>query len=174
MSPTTKEKGEALRALHEGEAFVIPNRLIDELVSEFRISGNQDSAFDNLAAERLGVSRTDLHCLNTIENNGGMTAGELAEAVGLTTGAVTGVIDRLERVGFARRVSDPADRRRVKVEVTPKFYSRADRIWGPLAADWVSRLGDHFTAQQLQTVTEFLRATNEVGRKHQDRLKKMG
>jgi DNA-binding MarR family transcriptional regulator len=149
-------------------------QMIDELIAEFRISGNQDSAFDNLAAEQLGVSRTDLQCLNTIENSGGMTAGELADAVGLTTGAVTGVIDRLERVGFARRVSDPADRRRVKVEVTPKFYSRADKIWGPLAREWMSRLGDRFTTQQLETVTDFLRATNEVGRKHQDRLKKMG
>src|SRR4051812_20650922 len=99
--------------------------LVGELISEFRIAGNQDSAFDNLAAERLGVNRTDLHCINIIENSGGLTAGELAKEAGLTTGAVTGVIDRLERAGYARRVSDPADRRRVKVEVTPKFYSRA-------------------------------------------------
>src|SRR3954470_13835237 len=96
------------------------DRLIDELVHAFRVSGNQDSAFDNLAAERLGVNRTDLHCLNAIENAGGLTAGELAAETGLTSGAVTGVIDRLERAGFARRVADPDDRRRVKVEVTPK------------------------------------------------------
>ena len=51
---------------------------MNELISEFRISGNQDNAFDNLAAERLGVNRTDLHCLNIIENSGGLTAGELA------------------------------------------------------------------------------------------------
>ena len=147
--------------------------LIDELVSEFRISGNQEDAFDNLAAERLGVNRTDLHCLNTIENSGGLTAGELAEEVGLTTGAVTGVVDRLERVGFARRVPDPDDRRRVKVEVTPKFYSRAERIWGPLRADWEAALSGRFTAEQLERITEFLRATNEVGRKHLDRLRAM-
>ena len=61
--------------------------LIDQVVSEFRASGNQDDAFDNLAADRLGVSRTDLHCLNAIENAGGLTAGELATASGLTTGA---------------------------------------------------------------------------------------
>lgn len=57
--------------------------------------------------------------LNAIENASGLTAGELAVEVGLTSGAVTGVVDRLERAGFARRVPDPADRRRVKVEVTP-------------------------------------------------------
>jgi DNA-binding MarR family transcriptional regulator len=148
--------------------------LIDELVSEFRISGNQDSAFDNLAAERLGVNRTDLHCLNIIENSGGLTAGELADEAGLTTGAVTGVIDRLERAGYARRVSDPADRRRVKLEVTPKFYARADKIWGPMAADWESRLSRRFTAQELELVTQFLRATNELSRRHLERLRRMG
>ena len=148
--------------------------LIDELAGEFRVSGNQDSAFDNLAAERLGVNRTDLHCLNIIENSGGLTAGELADEAGLTTGAVTGVIDRLERAGYARRVSDPADRRRVKLEVTPKFYSRANKIWGPMAADWESRLSRRFTAEELELVTEFLRATNELSRGHLERLRKMG
>jgi DNA-binding MarR family transcriptional regulator len=147
--------------------------LIDELISEFRTAGNQDSAFDNLAAERLGLSRTDLHAINIVENNGGLTAGELAAASGLTTGAVTGVIDRLERAGYARRVTDPTDRRRVKVEVTPKFYARADKIWGPMAADWVSRLGRGFTAEELERVIEFLRSTNELSREHLERLREM-
>jgi DNA-binding MarR family transcriptional regulator len=146
--------------------------LIDELVGEFRISGNLDSAFDNLAAERLGVNRTDLHCLNIIENAGGLTAGELAAEAGLTTGAVTGVIDRLERAGFARRVPDPDDRRRVKLEVTPKFYARADRIWGPLKADWDSRL-DRYTTADLERVIEFLRATSELTREHLERVRRM-
>src|SRR5215218_1725401 len=119
--------------------------LVGELISEFRTAGNQDSAFDNVAAERLGVNRTDLHCLNIIQNAGGLTAGELATEAGLTTGAVTGVIDRLERAGFARRVTDPEDRRRVKVEVTPEFYARADKIWGPVKGDWESRLTSRFT-----------------------------
>ncbi len=149
-------------------------QLIHGLIAAFRASGNQDSAFENLAADRLGVNRTDLHCLNAIENAGGLTAGELADAVGLTSGAVTGVIDRLERAGFARRVPDPADRRRVKVEVTPEFYARAERIWGPLAADWEESLASHFTAAELTRVTEFLRLTNEVGKRHLDRLAKEG
>jgi DNA-binding MarR family transcriptional regulator len=145
-------------------------QLIEELITAFRASGNQDSAFENLAADRLGVNRTDLHCLNAIENAGGLTAGELATEVGLTTGAVTGVVDRLERAGFARRVPDLADRRRVKVEVTPKFYARAERIWAPLAAEWESSLASHFTATELARITEFLWLTNEVGKRHLDRL----
>jgi DNA-binding MarR family transcriptional regulator len=91
----------------------------------------------------------------------------------LTSGAVTGVIDRLERAGYARRVGDPADRRRVKLEVTPKFYARADKIWGPVAADWASRLGKRFTADELEQVIEFLRTTSELSREHTERLREM-
>jgi DNA-binding MarR family transcriptional regulator len=147
--------------------------LINELIREFRAAGNQDTAFDNLAAERLGLNRTDLHAINIIENSGGLTAGELAKEAGLTTGAVTGVIDRLERAGYARRVADPDDRRRVKVEVTPKFYARADKIRGPAASDWISRLGERFTADELERVTEFLRVANELSREHAERLREM-
>jgi DNA-binding MarR family transcriptional regulator len=147
-------------------------KLIEGLITAFRAGGNQDSAFESLAADRLGVNRTDLHCLNAIENGAGLTAGELAAEVGLTSGAVTGVIDRLERAGFARRVPDPADRRRVKVEVTPEFYARAERIWGPLAAEWEASLASNFTAAELARITEFLRLTNEVGKRHLERLAK--
>lgn len=146
------------------------SQLIAELIAAFRASGNQDSAFENLAAERLGINRTDLHCLNAIENAGGLSAGELATEAGLTSGAVTGVVDRLERAGFARRVPDPADRRRVKLEVTPEFYARAAEIWGPMAADWEAMLAERFTAAELARITEFLRLTNEVGKRHLDRL----
>ncbi len=145
-------------------------KLIEELIAAFRASGNQDTAFENLAADRLGVNRTDLHCLNAIENAAGLSAGELAAAVGLTSGAVTGVVDRLERAGFARRVADPDDRRRVKIEVTPEFYARAAPIWGPLAAEWEKSLADRFTAAELTRIGEFLQLTTEVGKRHLDRL----
>jgi len=145
--------------------------LVDELIREFRVSGNQDDAFDSLAAERLGVSETDLRCLNIIENSAGLSAGELATQAGLTAGAVTGVIDRLEAAGYARRAADAADRRRVRVEVTQSFYESAERIWGPLAADWHSTLSTKFTIEELKRTTTFLRATNELARKHLDRLR---
>ncbi len=147
------------------------NELVEELVREFRVSCNQDGAFDSLAAEWLGVSDTDLRCLNIIENVGGLSAGELAAQSGLTGGAITGVMDRLERAGFARRVFSPADRRRVRAEVTPAFYRSAERIWGPLAADWNSTLSRRFTKEELERITDFLRTTNQVGRQHLDRLR---
>jgi DNA-binding MarR family transcriptional regulator len=145
-------------------------KVLEELIARFRDSGNLDGAIDNLAAERLGVNGTDLHCLNVIENNGGVTAGQLASEVGVTTGAITGVVDRLERVGYARRAHDPSDRRRVKIEVTPEFYRRADEIWGPMKADWERTLSGRFTAAELGLIVEFLRVSIEIGERHLDRL----
>jgi DNA-binding MarR family transcriptional regulator len=145
-------------------------KLVEELMEQFRLSGNRDRAFDTLAAERLGVIDTDQHCLNLIESNAGLTAGELAEAAGLSTGAVTGVVDRLEGAGYARRIRDSADRRRINIEVTPEFYARAEEIWAPLARDWQDAITKAFTAAELQRIIEFLRATNEVGTRHIERL----
>lgn len=153
-------------AAHRGKS-----ELIDALIREFRATGNQDSALDALAARMLGVSETDLHCLNLIENGGGLGAGDLAAQAGLTNGAVTGVLDRLERSGYARRVPDSADRRRVRVEVTPAFLEQASRIWGPLAADWQASLAQRFTVAELERIVDFLRATGDVGRRHLDRLR---
>ena len=76
-------------------------------------------------------------------------------------------------IGFARRVSDPEDRRRVKVEVTPKFYARAEKIWGPMARDWSAELSRQFSAEQLELITAFLRRTNEISGRHLDRLRRM-
>jgi DNA-binding MarR family transcriptional regulator len=142
--------------------------LIGRLIGAFRDAGSLDGAFEEAAAARLGIGAGDLRCLNAIENAGGLTAGELSRAVGVTSGAVTGAIDRLEKAGFARRVADPADRRRVRIEVTPEFRARAEKIWGPVAADWQRELADHFTAAELQTAIEFLELTNAIGRRHLD------
>ncbi len=78
-------------------------------------------------ARRVGVNSTDLECLDLILMSGPSTAGEIARHTGLTSGAVTGLIDRLERLGLVERAADPADRRKVLVRV------REDRI-GPIAA----------------------------------------
>jgi DNA-binding MarR family transcriptional regulator len=142
--------------------------LIGRLIGAFRDAGNLDGAFEEAAAARLGIGAGDLRCLNAIENAGGLTAGELSREVGVTSGAVTGAIDRLEKAGFARRVADPADRRRVRIEVTPEFRARAEKIWGPVAADWQRELADHFTAAELRTAIEFLELTNAIGRRHLD------
>jgi DNA-binding MarR family transcriptional regulator len=144
--------------------------LIGRLIAAFRDAGNQDGAIEDLAATRLGIGTVDLRCMNVLENAGGLTAGELAREVGVTSGAVTGALDRLERAGYARRHPDPADRRRVRITVTPGFRARAEEIWGPLAADWQRRFAARFTAAELETIVAFLELTGEIGAGHLDRL----
>jgi DNA-binding MarR family transcriptional regulator len=144
--------------------------LIADLITRYRIAANRDVAFDKLAAAKLGVSVTDLNCLNIVESRQGLTAGELATESGLTTGAVTAVIDRLERAGFARRVRDERDRRKVKVEVTSAFYERAGKIWGPVAAEWQQAISDRFSVRELETIVAFLTEVDALGERHAARL----
>jgi len=129
--------------------------LIAELGLAFRRDQNRAQAFDELAADRLGINLTDLRCMDIVEQHGGLTAGELAAAAHLTTGAVTAVLDRLEDAGYARRVSDPDDRRRVRVELTAKAQRATGEIWGPAAEAYFS-LFDRYTVEQLEGMLDLL------------------
>src|ERR1700730_14985605 len=88
-------------------------QVFDELITEVRRSQNATDRFDQAVADALGLNRTDMGCLDLIEPAGPVQTG-------LPSGAITTVLDRIERAGYARRVSDASDRRRVLVELTPK------------------------------------------------------
>ena len=142
-------------------------QLIEELGDAVRRSQTRSQVVDELAAERLGINLTDLRCLQRL---GGVTAGELAQEAGLTTGAVTAVIDRLERAGYARRSRDDADRRRVRIELTPKAERRVWSIYGPMNDDWVALL-DRYTAEELRLMLDMMNRGEEVGRRHIESLR---
>ena len=118
--------------------------------------------FHDLVGRCLGVSATDRKCLDLL-TRGPVTAGELARFTGLTTGAVTGIIDRLVRAGYAERISDPQDRRRVLVARKPN--SRLDKIlpavFGPLGHD-MTRMTSHYTQRELAVIADFLARTRKV------------
>ncbi len=130
--------------------------------------------FDAAACEVLGINDTDNRCLSIIDNEGGgsITAGRLAELSGLTTAAITALLDRLERKGYVRRVRDERDRRRVLVELTPLMRQRAEPIWGPLAEEGMERLST-FTVDQLRDIERFLIATVEINDQHTERVRAM-
>ena len=142
-----------------------------ELIGRYRAATNADAALDARAAERLGISVTDLHCLNVVERGGGVTAGRLATESGLTTGRSRRWWTAWSAPGYARRVRDQADRRKVNVEVTPAFYARAEEIWGPIAADWERELGARFSADQLATIADFLEQAGELAARHSERIR---
>ena len=85
---------------------------------------------DEAAAAYLGVNPTDGRAIDVIDKHGRITAGELARELRLSTGAVTTLVDRLERAGFARRVRDDEDRRRVLIETTPVVAELSAKIYG--------------------------------------------
>lgn len=132
-----------------------------ELITEARINQNAADTMDAAIAELLGVNRTDIVCLDILARLGTVTAGRLAEESHLTTGAITAVVDRLERAGYVRRLPDPADRRRVLVETTERFKELAEHAWGPVANAWLDA-GGRFTHEQLETIREFLRLGTEL------------
>src|SRR5687767_13556347 len=98
--------------------------------------------FDQAVADHVGMNRTDARCIDLVDQAGGMTAGELARAAGLTTGAVTAVVDRLEAAGLARRVADPADRRRVRIEATDRLWEVTQPLIGPMVDESMAILDD--------------------------------
>ena len=111
--------------------------------------------YSQAVAAHLGVNSTDLECLDHVVQRGPLTAGALAEATGLTTGAITGVIDRLERAGFARRNSVSEDRRKVLVEVSDAALARIAPLYEPMRRAAMSSLS-RYRIDELTLLLDFL------------------
>ena len=120
---------------------------------------------DEAVTRLMGINRTDARCLDVLDERGRMTAGELAAQTGLTSGAITGVLDRLERAGYVQRIRDEADRRKVLVEPTAQARAAAADYYGPLqalSAPLLAKVSD----RELATFVRFLREANEVTSAH--------
>jgi DNA-binding MarR family transcriptional regulator len=119
--------------------------------------------FHAAVADRMGVSVTDAKCRSLLLQCGPMTAGDLARRLGLTTGAVTGVIDRLERARLVRRADDPSDRRRVVVEVVPnrRLDREINRLFEPMGTRVVG-LAEGYDKKAQAFLVEFLTKVSEI------------
>ncbi len=135
--------------------------LVSALGEAFRAAQNTNQVFDQTVTRCLGINQTDLLAMDLLERKGRITAGELAREMGLTTGAVTSVVDRLERKGYAQRIRDEADRRRVLVELTQKAREEVGKIFGPLAEDWREYMSRRTTAE-LELILDFMRGANQL------------
>lgn len=139
----------------------LPDRqhLIDEFMQEISRMSTWSVMFHQAASLRMGLNPTDGKCLGVLRETGPITAGELAEMTGLTTGAVTGVIDRLEKHGFVQRAADPHDRRRVVIEPIASATKSAaiDAIFAPLAAATLNEFINHYSDEELALVLDFVR-----------------
>jgi DNA-binding MarR family transcriptional regulator len=118
--------------------------------------------FEQAAADRLGLHVAHLHCANLLRLTGPMTAGQIAELTGLTTGSVTSMVDRLERAGYVRRESDPHDRRRVVVQADAEAM---ERDIGPLYASLAEatvQLLNGYSDEGLAFLVEHLTRNNAL------------
>ena len=115
-----------------------------------------------LLAQQIGINATDMQCLNILEFEGPVTAGRLAELTGLTTGAITNAIDRLEKNGFVERVRDPKDRRRVVVQQLPSKKEDFE-IFHAIYQLWIEHC-TAFSDQELAIVLDFLNKTHQGNR----------
>jgi DNA-binding MarR family transcriptional regulator len=146
-------------------------QLYAELGDEVRASQRSTDVVDDLICQLLGINRTDARCLDVLDQHGSMSAGDLAEASRLTTGAITAVIDRLERAGLARRVADPADRRRVLVEPTEKAFEIANELMVEPMRRLYTPMADAYSEDDLRLILDFTRRGRELQEQHAEWLR---
>ena len=133
--------------------------LLQELLRELRLMSSFDALFSHAVAERAGVHATDIETMDLLNTLGTMTAGELSQRTGLTSGATTRLIDRLVRKGYVQRKADDSDRRRVLIEPVYANLGELEELYRPLA-EGMTGVMSGFTDAQLETILEFVRRSN--------------
>ena len=128
-----------------------------------RRTGSQAGLFSQAVAERLGLTGTDVECLDVLLVEGRLTVGRLAELTGLTTGSATRMVDRLEQAGFVKRVADPGDRRRVLVEPVAGIEVKLT-VLHEFLHHAQAELMDRYDDAQLGLLAEFLGGVEQVMR----------
>jgi DNA-binding MarR family transcriptional regulator len=126
--------------------------------------------FSHAVAERLGLHPNDLECLGFLFEEGAVPAGRLAELTGLTTGAITRLIDRLEQAGYVRREPDPRDRRRVLVRPVRERGPEIARYFEPLGQA-MAALYARYSDAELALVLDFARQAAAVAQEEVARLR---
>lgn len=138
--------------------------------SEMQALQSAVDAYDEAAAMELGVNRTDLRCLEILFQDEEATPGALGPALGLTTGSVTAMLDRLEKRGHLTRSPDPADRRKTLVRITDATKGRLWDLYGPFVTEG-GAIVEGYTAAELDVLTDFLRRSRELYERHLARVR---
>ena len=128
---------------------------IDSVIRSLRRVNLQGSFFGQTVAIRFGLSESDVEAIEVLLDTGAATAGRLSELMGLSSGAVTRVIDRLEQAGYVRRVTDPTDRRRVVVELVPEKMAEMEATMAPFGEKSATEIGRYSDAE-LAVINDFL------------------
>jgi DNA-binding MarR family transcriptional regulator len=130
--------------------------LQQQLEEAIRRSSAQGVLFGQTVANVAGISGSDLECLDFLNLEGRVTAGRLAEVTGLTTGAITGVVDRLEKAGLVRRERDEADRRKVFIVIVPEAAGKIGQLYVPMQ-QVMHRIWNGYSEEELRLLLRFAR-----------------
>ena len=141
-----------------------------ELMQEIRTSSARAVMLHQAIADRFGLNATDHKCLNFLIKSGPVTAGRLGELTGLTTGAVTGIIDRLEKAGFVLREKDPSDRRKVVVRPVKEKIEQFDKLFESLFQTTIG-IVQRYSDQEIGVIIDFLKQFNAVTLEEMNRMK---
>ncbi len=136
-------------------------------IAEFQDAGN---LVDEAVAEQLGINRTDQRCLGLLAMQGAMGAGQLAAATELSPGAMTAALDRLEKLGYVRRVRSVTDRRSVLVEIMPSVKQLIEDFYGPIGREGMAQL-EQYSDAELAFLRDFLRKGREMQTRHSARIR---
>src|SRR5215203_1691406 len=130
-------------------------------------------AVDAAAAVYLHVNRTDLRCLEILTQNDSVLPSQLALQLGLTTGSVTTMLDRLERLGYVTRSADPADRRKVVVRITTKAAKKAAKIYGPIVLEGERDVLSSYSAAELHVLFDYHQRSRQLQEHHAARIRQL-
>ncbi|MGH2588162.1 MAG: MarR family transcriptional regulator [Dehalococcoidia bacterium] len=146
--------------------------LLQALGRTMRVFSSQTVLYTQAMADRLGLNLTDLLCSGILAVVGPVTAGRLAEMTGLTTGAITGVVDRLEALGYARREADRTDRRRVIIQIVPeRVAGEVSSHFAPMLAS-MAELSAEYSGQSLSLILKYMNDAAVVLREETARLRR--
>jgi DNA-binding MarR family transcriptional regulator len=134
--------------------------LIEALVREMPWYISASVRYQIAIAHQLGMPVTDVHAVSALLELGPTGARQLADLMGMTTGAVTRLVDRLERGGFVCREPDPADRRRVVLRLVPERVGEIARYYEPMGRRWQERVAG-YSDDELRFLLGFLRHGRE-------------
>lgn len=153
---TTRNTSPSRRGRHE---------LLESLDGAVRRMGAQSVLLSDLVATRVGLNSTDLECLDLLYLAGATTAGRLSAHTGLTSGATTAAIDRLEHAGFVTRRRDARDRRVVLVDVVETSAKLIYPFYRPLVTR-MDKVNARYPTTQLATVLRYLTDAIEATAEH--------
>lgn len=135
--------------------------LLDRLQSLGEVASTETALFHQAAAAKYGLGITDIKTLSILLREGPMSAGQISQRLSLTTGAVTNVIDRIERRNMVKRITDEKDRRKVIVVINPESFPETGNPYTSMGESFERLLGSYST-EELEFLVRYFEASIDL------------